>query len=98
VVMYCVSFCFAVVLSGGGYRRDENCIIVDCCCAFSRAVCTLCGCIACVPCVFSCLQIESGSTSFAELAAFVEANGEPVQRSGKQEAFELVFNHELHQF
>lgn len=52
------------------------------------------------PCAlrFLALQIESGSTSFAELAAFAEANGEPVQRSGKQEAYELVFNHELHQF
>jgi xylose isomerase len=42
--------------------------------------------------------IESGQARFDDLAAWVAQNGEPQQRSGKQEAFEVVFNQQLHQF
>lgn len=45
--------------------------------------------------------IASGQASFDELAAWVAQQpngGEPQQRSGKQEAFEVVFNQQLHQF
>ena len=41
-------------------------------------------------------QIAAGASSFDDLHAFVMAHGEPTQKSGKQEAFEVIFNAELH--
>ena len=38
-------------------------------------------------------KIEAGKTSFAELEAYTLANGEPVAKSGKQEAYEQLLNY-----
>ena len=37
-------------------------------------------------------QIEKGNASLADCEAFITQNNEPKQTSGKQEAFERVFN------
>jgi len=43
-------------------------------------------------------KIEAWEATLDELSAYVLAHGEPTQRSGKQEAHEVLFNNELHKF
>ena len=38
-------------------------------------------------------KIEAGETSFEELAAYAEANGEPAHTSAQQELYEMVLNY-----
>jgi xylose isomerase len=37
-------------------------------------------------------KVEAGEATLEELEAAAKAGGEPVQRSGKQELFEMVLN------
>ena len=38
-------------------------------------------------------KVEAGNCSLEELEAFAKTNGEPTQKSGEQELFEMTLNH-----
>lgn len=41
-------------------------------------------------------KIEAGTATFEELHEFIKKNGEPSNKSGEQEKFEVIFNRYLH--